>query len=102
MGFFSIKNGFSAIETNLFGANIGRPHFFINFHIFSLISRMICGTLQLMLNSDNLCVQLYSTPFAGWRERRTEGKGNKSAYFPAFSAGWKLAVGSLKGEFFVV
>jgi len=101
MGFFSIKNGFLGIETGSFGANIGRPHFFINFYIFSLISRMVCGTLQLTLNNDNLCVLLYGTPFACWRERRIEGKGNKSVYFPAFSASWKLIAKSLKGEFFV-
>jgi hypothetical protein len=79
MGVFSIKNGFSGIETKLAGtdtgANIGRPKFFYNFRIFSLLSKMLCGTLQLMLilNNSNLCVRLYRTLFAGWRERRMEG-----------------------------
>jgi len=36
MGFFSVKNGFLGIETSLFGANIGRPHFFSRFLHFSL------------------------------------------------------------------
>jgi len=78
MGFLGVKNGFSGIETRLFsadsGANIGRPHFFLDFYIFLLISKMICGTLllvlMLILNNNNLCVQLSSTLFAGWRERR--------------------------------
>jgi len=51
---------------------------------------------------NNLCVRLYRTPFAGWRERRMVGKGNKKGfYFPAFSASWKLAAKILKIEFFV-
>ncbi len=36
MGFFSVKNVFSGIETCSFGANIGRPHFFSRFLHFSL------------------------------------------------------------------
>ncbi len=36
MGFFSVKNGFLGIETGLFGANIGRQHFFSRFLHFSL------------------------------------------------------------------
>jgi len=51
MGFFSVKNGLSGIETSFFsadiGANMGRPHFFLDFYIFLLIYKMICGTLHL-------------------------------------------------------
>lgn len=40
MGFFSVKNGFSGIDTGVFGAdigaNIGRPHFFYHFLHFLL------------------------------------------------------------------
>jgi len=65
---------------------------------------MVCGTLQLILvlilNNNNLCVRLYRTLFAGWRERRMVGKGNKSVYFPAFSASWKLTAKSLFKSFF--
>jgi len=53
----------------------------------------------LILNNDNLCVRLYCMTFAGWRERRM-GKGNKSVYFPAFSASWKLTVKILFKSFF--
>jgi len=36
MGFFGVKNGFSGIETWLFGANIGRPKKNYHFLHFSL------------------------------------------------------------------
>jgi len=36
MGFFGVKNGFSGIETGLFGANMGRTHFFSRFLHFLL------------------------------------------------------------------
>ena len=36
MGFFGGKNGFLGVETGLFGANIGRRHFFYHFLHFSL------------------------------------------------------------------
>jgi len=38
--------------------------------------------------------------FAGWRERRMVVKGNKSVYFPAFSASWKLTVKIMFKSFF--
>jgi len=38
--------------------------------------------------------------FAGWRERTMVVKGNKSVYFPAFSASWKLTVKIMFKSFF--